>query len=148
VLIVSAIVGPILPPQQHAKYGSRDVVAALHLPTGFVNATTLQMVLLCAHARMSLSTRTSATDTFVPPVCCEVNSTTPVSSLPGYCRPFMMEYVTELLCPKGTYVRLELCVGLPGKHPVVLWRCFADCPMSSWRLLWRRLYCCDHPSRE
>jgi hypothetical protein len=58
-----------------------------------VNVTTLQMVLLCAHARMSLNTRTSATDTFVPPVCCEVNSTTPVSSLPGYCRPFMMEYV-------------------------------------------------------
>jgi hypothetical protein len=51
------------------------------------------MVLLCAYAWMSLSTRTSATDTLVPPVCCEVNSTTPVSSLPGYCRPFMMEYV-------------------------------------------------------
>ena len=88
---------------------------ALYVATGFLNATTLQMVLLCAPARMFVSTRTSATDTFVPP------DTTPVSSSSSYCRPFTTEYVCGRASSQGYHIRLDIARNQEYYTPCSYW---------------------------
>jgi hypothetical protein len=94
---------------------------ALYVATGFLNATTLQMVLLCAPARMFVSTRTSATDTLSHRICWEVNSTTPVSSSSSYCRPFTTEYVCGRASSQGYHIRLDIARNQEYYTPCSYW---------------------------